>query len=90
MPEQDGQTGGAQPDGGKNRHLANAGEGGEHHNQIRRHGGEQRQQQGIAHFRQALPRRNVIAVHHPLGEVIERVVSGNADNAHAHHQRHQV
>ncbi len=29
--------------------------------------------------------------HHPLGEIIERVVGpGNADNAHAHHQRHQV
>ncbi|MNW21828.1 hypothetical protein D3C71_2229600 [compost metagenome] len=27
---------------------------------------------------------------HPFGQVIERVIRGNADDAHAHHQRHQM
>ncbi len=45
------------------------GEGGEHHNQM--HAAtvvSSASSRGIAHFRRALPRRNVDAVHHPLGE----------------------
>ena len=29
-------------------------------------------------------------MHHPLGQIVERVVGGDPDDAHAHHQRHQV
>ena len=29
-------------------------------------------------------------MHHPFGQVIQRVVGGDADDAHAHHQRHQM
>ncbi|SAI94527.1 Uncharacterised protein [Enterobacter cloacae] len=90
MPEHYRQARGAQPCGGEHRHLTNAGEGGQHHEEIRHDGGQQRQQQRVTYFRQALPGRVFRAVHHPLREVVNRIVRRDADDAHAHHQRHQV
>ncbi len=90
MPEHDRQAGGAQAHRRKERHLANARKRCQHHDQIGGHRGQQGQQQRIADFRQALPGRGIGAMHHALGEVIERVIGGDADDAHAHHQRHQV
>nr|VUD29296.1 Uncharacterised protein [Raoultella sp. NCTC 9187] len=90
MPEDNRQAGGAEPGGGEYRHLANAGEGREHHDQIGYDHRKERQQQRVAYLGEALPRRDLAAVHHPLGQVVERVIGGNTDNAHAHYQRHQV
>ena len=90
MPENHRQAGGAQPHGSEHRHLADPGEGGQHHNQVGGDGRQQRQQQRIANFGQALPGRMLRAVYHPFGQVVKRVVCRNSDDAHAHHQRHQV
>ena len=90
MPENHRQAGGAQSDGGEHRHLTNTGEGGEHHDEIGHHGRQQRQQQRAADFGKALPRRGIMPVDHTFREIVQRIVGGDTDNAHAHHQRHQM